>query len=263
MSGKQFEIDQDTINKALETLGINLGGDTPPAGSEDKTDDITKSEGSEDKDKEKEKKDEEDEVEKAYCSTKKEVEDMEKALSDKKAMLSEMESKKNKKEGKNPDEPLEKSVENDIIKANFDTINQKLEASTTLLQKSLNANEDLKKENDELKKSVQGTFEMLDKLTKVVTEIGNQSLGRKSVMTSNYIEKGFGGNAPANDGKKVLSLSKDSKEIEQTLLDFSNIEKGEANDFYSDAAILYNTSKTLNKAHINDLFVNKNIRIVD
>ena len=78
-----------------------------------------------------------------------------------------------------------------------------------------------------------------------------------------FIVKSFNNEINANNGKKILSLSNDKIELENTLFDFSNIEKGEVNNLYANAAILYNTSRTLDRATIGDLYASKNIQIVD
>lgn len=252
-------ISDETIKKALETLGIsttdniNKGEDNDIKSDEKEIDEevegkkekVEKSDNS----KEKEKEEDEEEIEKAFEKNSKELEELEKACQMKKSEIEAI----SKKRKKLPDELLEKSQVTDIIKSELDT---RFDAVTTLLKTTI-------QENQELKKSLVETNEILGKVSHIVTDMGNQSLGRKSYTTSKAIEKSFNNDINQNNGKKVLSLSRDRQELENTLLDLSNIEKGEINSLYANAAMLFNTSKTLDRSTINDLYTSKNIQIVD
>lgn len=250
---KDLEISQDAINKALETLGISAKEENIQKSeeneekkeSEEKTEEVKKSEDGD-----------EDDVEKAYKKAGDELAELEKACSMKKSEMEEMD----KKRKKSPNDPLQKSESDDLIKGIQDLftnkLNETISAVTTLYKAS-------QKEKDELKKSLEESNETLGKLSELVGIMANQSMGRKSILTAKAIEKSQGNDLGGTEGKEVLSKSRDRDKLDQILLDLSNVEKGEVNDFYANAAVLYNTSRTLNKAIESDLLKSHNIQIVE
>lgn len=246
----EVEVTQDELIKALEVLGLSIEGNDLQKGegaaheaaetSKEEKEEKTKG----DKD---EKSDEDDDIEKAS----KEVEDMEKAFMDKKSALEELKKKKE------PKGDIQKSENEDLMKGIQDSLDSKLGDFLGAIKTVVKATN---QENQELKKSLGETQEMLGKLNSVVVQMANQSLGRKSIPTVNAIEKSMGDNELA--GKKVLSLSKDKAQIEAVLFDLSGIEKGEVNTLYANEAVHVNTSGMISKAVEDDLFKNHNIKIV-
>ena len=156
------------------------------------------------------------------------------------------ESKSKEKAEKKHDEPFIKkgeegtallSVTQDpIVKAMSDQIG----ALNILVQ-------DQRKQNDEIKKSLEA--------------IGNQSQGVRSLKNIHAIEKSF--QDEINKGVKIMSISQNKDLISRTLLDLSNIEKGEANDFYTSATLLFDTSHAIEQSTLTDLYTNHKIKIVD
>lgn len=274
MANEVETISAEELQKALDTLGISLTTeDTLQKAEEDSKEDKEEDKkiGGEKKESAKEqkvegKKDEEsgeddEEIEKAYKKTADELAELEKACGMKKAEVEEM----GKKRKKLPDEPMEKAQVDELVKAEFTNLGGKVDAVTVLFKKTIEENNELRKALNSTLSEVKSQNELMETLKKTVLEIGNQSMGRKSIITSKAIEKSFGGDLGNDAGKKVLSLSKDRVELEATLLDFSGIEKGVDSDInmsYANAATLYNTSRTLDRATINDL-ASKNIKIVE
>jgi hypothetical protein len=91
--------------------------------------------------------------------------------------------------------------------------------------------------------------------------IGSQSTGVRSLKNIHAIEKSF--QDEIQKGVKILSISQNKDLISRTLLDLSNIEKGEANEFYTSATLLFDTSKMLEQSTLTDLYTNHKIKIVD
>lgn len=117
----------------------------------------------------------------------------------------------------------------------------------------------------ELKAQMEGvTTTVEEKLTKAVediTAIANESAGRKST--------GNGGGAPIKkafevdekSGKKKLSKAIHQREIETLLGELS--EAPDTKKHYTDAVMRYESSRSLTKATITDLYDNHDIEIVD
>lgn len=269
---KDVVITDDMLNKALETLGLltpeandfSKGEDNAHKKAETDTEE-KKEQATGDKDKKDGKGDkkpnineDDDEIEKAISKASKEYEDMEKACSMKKAELEAIVGKRKKKNEKEPN--FEKSEISDLIKSEMGGFGTQLGEVTNSVKVVVSS---LMKENDDLKKSMSEMADALNKVTGVVTAIGNQSLGRKSIITSNAIEKSFGsdlGNTAA--GKTQMSLSKDKAKLEETLLELAAFESNSPNLAMANAASLLNTSGMMNKSIENDLFQNHNIQIV-
>ena len=154
------------------------------------------------------------------------------------------EKKSEKTDDNKHDEPIiKKAVESDLNIQSNDLIKgftEQLQASTTLIKS-------LRSDNELIKKSLE--------------EIGSQSNGRKSFSKVNAIEKSF--QDEINKGVKILSVSQNKAQIDSTLMDLSNIEKGEANDFYVNAALLFNTAGRIEQSTLTDLYTQHKIKIVD
>lgn len=292
MNGTKEEVKDptsDDIYKALETLGID------PAPAEDVTEDIEKgeeeeiekSEGSEE---ELEKAETDDELEKAkkgegsddddededdddmskadYDKLKNDVEKAKKEYEMKKAKLESSSHHANGGEKKQ----ISKGEDDDLGKGDEPTelSGDRKEAMETI-SKAIAGVTDLKKEVDELKKSIEEnggigseklekiekSLETIDKLDKRLENVEKRSQGRKSISTKNYIEKSFPGGEP--DGSKKLSITKDRGEILGILKSKAGIEKGEINDRYADALMAYESSGSINKGIAQDLRQEDNI----
>jgi hypothetical protein len=155
--------------------------------------------------------------------------------------------KKALKSKKLNDEPLEKSLNNDL--------SGRIDASSNVLKAIIS-------DNNAIKTSINESAGILAKLTEVVTQIGNQSMGRKSFTSVKAIEKSLTGDLGEDSGKIVLSVSRDKEKINDTLYNLSGLEKGEVNQLYVDAAKLFDASKQIEKNVTTDLFTKHNIKIV-
>lgn len=258
---KDLEISQDDIKKALDILGISSDiekaeKDKEETEEKEEEDESKEENKSQSKEKEESEEDDDDEVEKAYKKAGDELAELEKACSMKKSEMEEMD----KKRKKSPVDPIQKSESDNLIKGLQTSFNSKMDETISAISTLYKASQ---KENDELRKSLSESNQTLGKLNELVTIMANQSMGRKSFLTAKAIEKSQGNDLGGTEGKEVISKSRDRAKLDQILLDLSNVEKGEINMFYADAATLYNTSGTLTKAQESDLLKSHNIQIVE
>ena len=240
MSVEQVEITDQDIFKALEVLGLNTTEKTreviEKAEKQEDKKEPEKEEGSEEEEDENE-----EEFEKAYSELKKAYP----KCCDK--MMSKSEIKKSEEDN------IGSKVSDEIIKG----FNDQIGSLVTLVKKQQLVNKELQESNESIKKSLEETLSKVE-------EIGSQSNGRKSFMSArkaDYIEKSFGGEE-LNPNKQHFSLSRDKSKIDSKLLELSNIEKGEVNEFWKDACLLFNTSGVLDMQAIGKLSKEHNIQIV-
>lgn len=244
---------QDEIIKALEVLGIEnadeivkAGMEASPKAEEDKDNEmppaLTKKEGEEEGENNGDEDEDEDDED---------VGDMEKALADKQAEIDFIKSKIKAKKASN-NTPV--SETEDISKA-FETFQEEtkkeIEKANSQVSEQLGT---LLESFNEFKKGIDERFEKLE---------GQPAVGRKSVTTQAFIEKSFG-EENQNEfmkGKQAISASKNKQQVSNLLLAKSGIEKGEINEFYSDALTGFEATGSLSKAVMNDLFHNHNILI--
>lgn len=266
MSKKNVSLED--LQKALSDIGVEMDTTTlsKAVKSEDNDEDdmdkkdkkskfpIKNSEPDENEDEDNEDEDEdEDEVEKAIKSKEAELTLMKAEAAKKKAMKkADNEAKDSKKhEGK---ETSQEEIEEEV--------NKKLGT----MEKGLNA--EIGKVSETMEKGISDLTSMFksfaEKMDERLSNVENQSTGRKSITSARVIEKAFGdGDSKNNEGKTKLSVSQHRQQISNVLLSKSGIEKGEFNQFYGDAMQSFEATGTLSKAVITDLYTNSNILITE
>lgn len=244
----------DELSKALNEIGVPVNEEIlKAADSADIEDEIE----NEDKDKSteaevkpaKKDKDKEDDPDKDKTS----VEDLKKSLSEKEGELEIIKSKLAELEKSEDAEPakadeVEKGEEPEIGEPKYKA---ELEKATQGFEKGIS---DIKDLFTGFKKSIDERFEALE----------NSTPGRKSAPTARVIEKSFGGAEDKNnEGKTKISLSRQRQDVSNILLAKSGIEKGEVNDFYSNAMMQFEATGQLSKAVATDLYTNSDILITE
>lgn len=249
----------EEIQKALSDIGVDVdttvlkGAQDEMADDDKKKSPIPGSEPDTDDDKEKPsaKKDEDEDDDN---------EDMEKAIKDAEDKLEIMKAKKAEKEAASKNKKSEGS----------ETTQQEIEEEVN--KKMGSVEKGLKDELSKAQTSFTEGFGEIKELFKSFTEsmnerlsnVENQSTGRKSAPSAKFIEKAFGdGTEKHNEGKVQLSLSKHKQQISDVLLTKSGIEKGQNNEFYVNAMMTLEATGGLSKSVITDLYTNSNILITE
>lgn len=119
--------------------------------------------------------------------------------------------------------------------------------------------------NKSLTDSLSETREELEKAQEKLEAIETSPMGRKSVTTSNFIEKAFQENEVS--GKKMLSMSQHKSSIQRMLiekagLDEDTFEKSAVNDFWSNEMQYFEATNSLHPKAIEKLFKEDNIQLV-
>lgn len=281
-----MSITQESIDKAFEVLGLSksietsVGDDiTKAMDGEGKQDSVTdyeengkekdaetkanveKAEGGSD-----EEEDEEDDVpngndmtdddydnmKKAYDSMCKKTERMKKSMSMYETKKAKMSEKVEKGEGEGNDN-LEKANEFEALKI-FGGLEELIKAQGAEMAEKINATSIV------LEKAMSTVASLDERLG----AIENQSVGRRSVTTQSFIEKGFDNSNDKNSDVTVLSRSRNKAQILDVLearAEFT--EKGFNNAAFANAMGLFESSGVIDTTITNRLLVDNKIRIVD
>lgn len=239
MSTKSIEVNEESINKAYETLGIDMSS-LEKAKKTKKEDDDEKEE---DEEMEKEKGDK-DKLQKG---------ELEKLVEQKRDELRKAEESLALLNGKST---LEKSQDNTQVVDAVNKLGKDLGdrfSSMALLNKAM---------EDQLS-------EMSDRLEKAegkIKEYEEAPLDRKSITTQGYIEKAFQENE--DTGKKMLSISQHKREIQGLLIEKAGLnegdvlEKGVTDTFWNNEMLHFEATGGLRIRAIEKLFKDDNIQIV-
>lgn len=196
--------------------------------------------------------------------------DVEKAIKSKEAELALMKSEAAKKKAMKKAKADEDAEGDDKggkkPKASQAEIEEEVNKKMGTMEKGLNA--EIGKVSETMEKGISDLTSMFksfaEKMDERLSNVENQSTGRKSMTSARVIEKAFGdGDAKNNEGKTKLSVSHHRQQISNVLLSKSGIEKGEFNQFYGDAMQSFEATGTLSKAVITDLYTNSNILITE
>lgn len=248
----KVEINQDTITKALASLGLTVdGNDLEKADDQDEDDDNDEEDVEEEVKEEKKaagKKGQSNQVSAKKMELKKALDEHEKKGMELKKALEQCDAPPTKNmEGadKNGGNGLEKGEMIEILGKATEPLQAQIKAlgkiAAAQQQTIAKLYEKLEKgsDNEEL-------VEKIDELSKAIEEIGNQSQGRKSLTNTRHLEKGFGnefagGKLIEVDGQKTMSVSKQKRailDIYDEKIDYNNISKGEEKLFGDDMAKL-------------------------
>jgi hypothetical protein len=163
------------------------------------------------------------------------------------------EDKKEKEKKKKVPEKMEKSEDSALEAINrlSKSLEGKFEALATI--------------NKSLTDSLSETREELEKAQEKLEAIETSPMSRKSVTTSNFIEKAFQENETS--GKKMLSMSQHKSSIQRLLiekagLDGDTFEKSAVNDFWSNEMQYFEATNSLHPKAIEKLFKEDNIQLV-
>lgn len=253
MSKKQITVDE--LTKALENIGVEVDVDLLKGNKSD-----MKPEDSEDDEQEEE---DEDEIEKA--------------IKEKEAELEMLKSKRKPVEQSDDEDPeSDEAIKKEAARLSaehekrtkgaevvYDKEDSKKEdkmekSFTSMIEKS---NQNTNAAISEMKELIKGFAQNVESR---LSAMENETPGRKSMGSAKVIEKSFGGPLDkSNEGKTVLSISKNRQQVSNILLAKSGIEKGEMNDFYANAMTSFEATGELSKAVVTDLFANGNILITE
>jgi len=231
MSKNTIEINDESIKKAYETLGIDYK-------------EISKAEKEEDQDNEEPDGDDEEVDEKKKK--------LQKAIDDKRETLQKAQEALDLLDGKSS-EPEDESSK--IAKSVSDTLEksfgEKFDALITL-------NKSLTGELGEVKENLEKSEERIRELEELPT-------GRKSITTESFIEKAFSENDET--GKKMLSISQHKNEIQRMLIEKAGlngdmIEKSQVDTFWKSEMEYYEATGTLRPMGIERLYKEHDIQIV-
>ncbi|HDL74764.1 MAG TPA: hypothetical protein ENH06_00030, partial [bacterium] len=140
-----------------------------------------------------------------------------------------------------------------------DLIQKSFTVGENNIQKSINLiKEEVKGEVDENKERIEKSLDLIEKIDDRIEKIERTPLQRRSI-TKSFVKKERE-DIQKIEEDRVLSLSKDKKEISNLLLQKSGFETNQSNDLYVNAVISFEASGVLNKAIMNDLSKTEKIK---
>lgn len=246
VKAKNDDDDDDKKKKEKEAEDLKKAKDAEAEKKKKEEEDLKKAK--EEEEEKKKKKDADDMQKGKYAYNEDDEDSMKKAEADMEKGLADLKEKiaKKKKISKNDDndaDDMKKAIVEDITKAN--------EASNNAILAKL----------EEMSKANESNLEIIKGLQEKVDKFENGTNGRKSVTTTKFLEKSFGENELKN--KTQMSITKDKVRLGNILMAKAGLEKGENNEFYSNAALELESMGTLSKSVISDLNINHNIVLTE
>lgn len=234
MSKKTIEINDESIQKAYETLGIDINSLSLEKAKKEKEED----------DDEEEEGEEKEEMKKAEELVSKKREELEKAESEL--------AKLNKS----------KSSGDDVLIKALDGFNKEMSNKFEAL---ITINKSLENRFSTVSEELEKAQETIEKAHERIEELENSSAGRKSITTEKFIEKAFQENE--DTGKKMVSMSQHKGEIQGLLMEKAGlngdfIEKSQLDSFWNNEMQYFEATNMLRPRAVERLFKEDNIQIV-